>query len=325
MTSVHKQLCKLLSIPVSESTQNWYAARNKLLGLGYIKSFDFEHGALLAKKSSHPDAIWITNLFKAKIPTTKAEFRELLSTDLEDSRALVYTYCLREDGDNNRINLEKAIDLKNAFALTFVGTTYKKDEKLALQDEPGGWYKLYIRKKYSSKRKLVYLRRAAFMNNISAQSELLDYYGHNHERGLYWAGRLALQGDAKFETMLVERAFTLVWAYEHPNNWACTGVDNLKKRLFDIGRILDETILRKCDAIKYEKISVNKIKVASAHISIGMYKKWSSLTKNAVDAWSFFAIKMTMLPRDIRLMISKLIWKSRSEALYNIDSKCQLL
>lgn len=56
-----------------------------------------------------------------------------------------------------------------------------------------------------------------------------------------------------------------------------------------------------------------------------MYKKWRILTKNAVNVWCLFAMKWTYLPKDIRLMISRLVWKSRREALYNIDKYGQLV
>ena len=334
-----KFLQELLKIPVSESTKNWYLARTWLLGFGI--DYDIPKGIKLAKKSSHPDAIWFTNLFcqhmnKFLNPLENIDdVITILSTEMNDSRALMFTHFYTADDpvhDRSTEHFKKALKMENGLALALTclrkNSNYKNAEKSALQDEPCGWYMLSSFLDKTPNASFMCLKRAAEMEYHDAQCDMKDYYNKQTADSLYWVGRLAVQGLSSMKNMLLDMAFKVVWTYEH-SEYVSIDLYDSRKRTFSIGYILNSTILSatNLDIIDNDLKSITKdeIKLVSAQISVAMYKKWRMLTKDAVIAWCLFATKFTRLPKDVRLIISHIVWKSRREALYNIDSNGQII
>lgn len=222
--TTHVLLQNLLRVPVSDSTRNWYFARNCILGFG--ANFDIKKGINLAKKSSHPDAIWITNLLHGhdEIFDPPENFQDnkvlikILSTELNDSRALIYSYFYTIDFTKKKEYFENALKMENGLALalessTLVGSANIQDaKKSALQDEPGGWYLLSTFFAKPNDR-LIFLQRAADMNYFEAQLSLTMHYNVHTANCLYWSARLAFQGNHIMKNNLLSRVFDIMQKY----------------------------------------------------------------------------------------------------------------
>lgn len=343
MFSSYNDLCVLLKTPINESTRIWYTARNWLLGLGPVMcplgtKFNFEQGAALLEKSSHPDAVWITELLykngkdgqKAELGIAcRAVFAKWLEPELHDPRALIYSYLLSpyaSTGQDPERVFARAFNMGNSLAMTLSNRPdSEKITKAALQDEPFGW--LWLAKLMSSDvdNNLEFVnacwRRAAEMNVIEAQLKLSQPYLGIPDY-TYWLGRLSAQGHSISRNQLSTISANSIWQYEHP-----TFKSNYAMDVYLLGQILKFTILNEY-AFSYSpnpesKAEVNNID--AMHTCVRMYNVWCNLTRCAVDAWCMAAIRSTRLPKDIRKMIGCRIWKTRSEALYRINTNGKLI
>lgn len=144
------EILRLLDVPVDESTQIWYMARNWLFGLIPGVEVSLRPAAKLAAKSSHPDAVWITNILtkdgRRECPVNKNQFKVWLAPELEDSRAILYTYwlCNSVQRISNFSLFAKAKAMGNAYAIAKGSDleNYVSARIAAIQDEPEGWYSL---------------------------------------------------------------------------------------------------------------------------------------------------------------------------------------
>jgi len=340
MSLPYNDLFVLLRRPVDESTRMWYTARNWLLGLGPVMcplgtKFNFEQGAALLEKSSHPDAVWITQLLykngkdgqKAELGIAcRAVFAKWLEPELHDPRALIYSYLLSPYAttgqDPDRV-FARAFNMGNGLAVTYSNApNIDKITKAALQDEPFGW--LWLAKLMSKDKNLEFVdacwRRAAEMNVLEAQLKLSK--SHVEILSSYWIGRLAAQGHAESRTTLLSVSAILVWQYEHP-----TFQDNYAMAVYLLGQTLKSTILNGY-AFNYPTHSESKAEennIVAMYTCVLMHNAWCHLTRQAIDTWCMAVIRLTRLPRDIRKMIGCLIWKTRNEALYRINTNGELI
>jgi len=329
----------VLRRPVNESTQIWYTARNLLLGLGSAPmKYDLRQGAALAEKSSHPDAIWITQILRKNgidgckevlLSYDNSKLLRMLEPELMDSRALIYSHFLSPEANTRRDPngfLKRAVEMKNGLALAcgFNSTIHMLIDS-ALQDEPFGWRILSKLNPVATKLLddgFVFkcLNRASAMNDTEAQLGMIIHFGTNNPEGWYWAGRLAAQGQINSKRKFFALELDAIREYENPS---LKGVRTPGENLFLIGKILKSTIFSEY-AFKYKddfswEISDDKT-IKTQTISIKMYDCWCTLTRSAVDNWCLIAIRLTRLPKDVRLLISRFIWDSRGKALYNIST-----
>lgn len=348
MASTYDRLCDMLKKPVSESTQLWYMARNWLFKLGPQNDrFDFQRGINLAEKSSHPDAVWLVKLFykngknchKGRLSSHEnLTFVQWLSRESSDPRALIYSWLLTRalDRIDSKGYFKRAFEMRNRLALAM---TAEPDLRIAyesaLQDEPFGWCLLA---KLTAKKNVEFsfacLERAANMNNTEAQLKLTTQLDLIDPRAWYWAGRAAIQGDVDSRTWMFNLVCRFVWWYDNPNTiyrssrsgeiFNPTGTLDSGKALFALGKIMKCVVLNEhgypSRASPVEDTE-NIIEMdAAAYESIRMYYSWCNLTKEAINTWCMVAIRLTRIPRDVRKIVSRFIWESRSKALYHINT-----
>jgi len=343
-----KRVCGLLREDVSESMQIWYMARNWLFGLSPTsRKFSFIHGADLAEKSSHPDAVWLTRLFYKYgedgqradfVLADKSTFLQLLESELTDSRALIYSYLLSNDAFTSRDTngfFKRAVEMKNSLALALLAKPgIERLTESVLQDEPVGWYKLYSQMPAEWTRSSHHLNlgrkcleRAATMNHFEAQMNMRLFFPDSDFKHWYWCGRIGAQGHSESENSLFDLAVKTARTYDDPNHRILSGIDRttVEEAVFMIGKILSSTILNRYPFGHFRnspwhiRAYTITAKINAGHAVVRMYDSWCQNTRAAVDTWCLIAIRLTSLPRDVRKIVSQLIWKSRSKGLYDIN------
>lgn len=101
-------------VPVADLLE-WLKIRDTLLGENEVTQ-DFVKALRLAHSCKHPDAVWLTSIFKGKDGSTKHSAKAIFLAHEKDSRALCFAWFLQDDRCLDMTLLRRSIELGNAFA-----------------------------------------------------------------------------------------------------------------------------------------------------------------------------------------------------------------
>jgi hypothetical protein len=206
----------------------------------------------------------------------------------------------------------------------------------AIQDEPGAWYQIgYIflngMDSIDCPDHRIWARRcyerAAQLNYLKAQLALGESKSLPYDSRLYWMGRAVKQGYP----LSIEPLYEDIYKEKEYYN-RVPGCETGRK-IFGTIRLIKEILNRNLfkPNLKVRLIGPQLNLTYEAHREYEvekcytLYNSWCKLTKQAVDAWSIVAIRCKFTNRDIRIIISRLIWETRVEALYALDGNGELL
>jgi hypothetical protein len=313
--------CDIPDGPVDPELLKWYRARDVLLGRN-CKWQDLEAGGRLASECSHVDAIWITGVFLKNrgVPKTWEEAQLWLRAEGDDPRAMEFAALIGGNRYVDEVLLLRAAEAGHALAqAVLAGRLEDLEEKFvwaqraAHQGEPEGWYWLgyCFRNSWGVPKDL---RRAvecdrygAELGNAWLQYCVAQSYQDDRPEHFLWLGRATASGHAGYFFESCTRQMK-AYVFNPTATLGCT--------IFQIGASLRGQNMVS-GRLLFEK------DVASANLAIKMHDLWCKLTRFALHSWGCVALRKGV-SKDMRLMISEMIWESRREGLYLLDKNGEI-
>lgn len=288
----------------------WYAARNTLLGFNGAEQ-NLSLALEMARKSTWPEAQVFASIFENRnMPERTEDLRALLCGLSDNILAITLGALLWNTDFDETPYLERAADAGNALAQVFFNECdgeadqkyYHECLKAAAQDEPEALDALgdcYFRG-LGVERNLLKARecfqRAVLLLCHNAYYSLGKTYSRAEPERYVWFSKYAIYVNTyPFEKSIL-KAKKLYERYKsNPQIAYC------------IGRILYTGWNKFPYSIQF-----------SWEESIEIHKYWKKCTQDAVNAWLIIARRKEVV-RDIRQMIARMIWASRTEGLYGND------
>lgn len=291
--------------------KEWYEIRDLLFGQNYRKQ-DIAKALCLTKECKHPDAVLISDATKQQqVYSREALIKAFLEywNNHNDVRAICFAWCLLEAPDQftNMEWLNRASDAGFAFAQTqkfwkMYYTPTDTDlkalaESAVSQNERDGYWclmKLYEHSLNQNAR-LEAAKKGAELG-ITACMSCLGRASENLLDAISWVGKAAVLGDVYLFKQLFERLE--IWTYVTNSRLSVYLAGYYAKKIFKLPRLEAVLFLRASHAIKF-------------------YTAQLFACRSAVDTWSLCAMRLKLY-KDIRVLIAKIVWDSRSEALFDI-------
>lgn len=303
--------------------RQWYSIRDMLLGQNSV-SFDFEQALKLAASFEHPSCQWLAKLFAGKVLCDGKDVQDVFLGEENDARALGFAaviegaWARNESWTPDEGLLWKSADLGFAFSqaqmvpiLDYEQKSFDFAYKAALQGERDGFFELGFCFRYACGVGENYFEsnqnylRAAELGHITAAIELGKYLDKNDPQKWIWWGRAARAGGRNTSYFLYGFP-KVVEAFKSGS--ACPSA------LFAIGQALHGNV----NAEQKKIFSAHRnfdLRIGPAIFAIDFYKAQLRLARSAVDMWTRVGIRHKVV-KDIRIVISKLIWEARNEAQY---------
>jgi len=330
------------------STRKWHHARNVLLGICQKKQ-NIAKGAELAAACTHKDAIWVTDLFNTYgIPVSAKKAGELFAfyTDTtEDPRALYFAgmYLQSIRRPTWTLYIERAAILDYAPALTQQVRMkhHSPMDKLVMvlraaqQLEPTAWMILHNLLKQGRsvsgdpKKAIECLQYAAESGDTYAQYTLglspfhqLSPSNDAVRLGLFWLGIAAKEQETNnhAQRKFCYQSWKIMSRYlDNPN--VASG-----ELVFQIGDS-SKGHLKSGQAFGFDIHSnpkpgrFYKSPFLQLELAVRMRDTFCDLTRLAIYAWCIVASRFGIF-RDVRHIISVLIWDTRKKGLYILNKDC---
>ncbi len=294
----------------------WYEIRDMLLGQNCVQQ-DIKKALELAAACSHPDAVWLKNVFAGREDVTTGEEASAAFLDNEDSRALVLS---RVCSGSDLHLLRRSAELGNAFAQAWLSSwcagrvKFELAEKSATQGERDGYFWLgrCYERSLGCEGDLVKAKECYFMaatlghvDSVVCHGCLLD---KKDVQRYVWLGR----GAAKRSSSIFLSEMAEIMRLFESN----VGVD--LKIVFAIGRALNGCVNVEKREIFGQRKAVDLVN--DSLIAVLFYSDQVKKCRLAVDAWTMVGRRLKVV-KDVRNIISKLIWEARDEANYHVDEK----
>ncbi len=287
----------------------WYEARSFLFGTNYKKQ-NLQKALRLAQKCLWPEAQWLLAICEKNggMPEKRTEAKAMFLKEEGNSMALGIAGIIA--GRDNNLILRAAI-AGDAYSQSLVcdyptdGEQYNFVEKSAMQDDPRGLclYGLCLyglcritqqEKQQEKQEKRSCLKRAIDLGDIGA----CYYYCTNDAEPEYffWMGKFVANGGnvRHFCTpMMIQMKI-----YHAP-----------APVIFQIGKALVGQIDENRKTL-FQQSTETKF-IDEACIALKMFISSCHLTRRAVDTWTVIAFRFAIC-KDVRLIISHLIWESRT-------------
>ncbi len=300
----------------------WYDIRDTL-GVENGKQNNPMLALELALTCEHPDSRFLTETFAGTTVSTKEQARTVLLQCRNDARALCFAAVLSVPLDVAL--LHRSAQLGYAFAQAFMAWRAEGEEgwalalKAAEQGERDAFHCLGFRysqgigcEKDFVKAKENYLR-AAMLNHIGA----MIAYGTMSDAKTdperwHWWGLAAIRGNGYcfLHNFVAEvELFT-----EQKSCVSIAEKSSLRRVVFLIGRTLKGQV----DLRKKQIFGVSQdfnLQLPAATSALDFYHSQCLASRSAVDMWTRAGMRLGVA-RDIRIVISKLIWDQRELALY---------
>jgi hypothetical protein len=292
----------------------WYKIRDTFFGHNLV-SQNIPSAVEQTSSCEHPDARWLAEACAGKGVTTDEDAKRVFSTLCQnDARALCFAWLLGDRQDLNQLSCSAALGFAFGLAL-FAGQT-QGDEKFkfaqlaATQGERDGFYMLGCCfwlgegcEKDLDKAKENFLL-ASELGHVSAMVYLGGLLDESDPQRWRWWGRAAALGDWKFLSNFSKQ----VELFNSGSGSAAV--------MFAIGQALqghvDEQGTIFNDGYNFDSL------VGPAKQAIAFYEAQIKATIDAMRAWTHVGIKLKVV-KDVRKLISKLIWDSREEAFYDVS------
>ncbi len=290
----------------------WLKTRDTLLGRNFVLQ-DVPAALALAQQCKHPDAVWLARVCK-DVSTWEGCYQVFCSLEnVEDGRAKCFSWYGIDRRSSSLERLVGASEVGSAFAssLLCIFATNMNDRfalatNAAGQLERDGFFELgrCLSEGLGCEKDLIaakgnFLIAAELGHAFAAVAygQMLDESDPDH---WVWLGRAALNG----------------LPFEFLNSFAkfCSGNTRL---VFAIGRALNGSVdveKREIFGHDYKFDSLGK----PAMRAIGFYKGQLKACRLAVNTWAIVATRFGIV-KDVRRLISKLIWEARADAIYSAD------
>lgn len=290
--------------------KEWYEIRDLLFGENWRRR-DIAKGVALAKHCSHPDAVLICNVLQNQVWTRdvlKKVFLEYAERS-NDLRALCFAWCfLESEGDQHR-NLDwlkRASDAGFAFAQTqhfellYESTRSSPElkplaEKAVSKNERDGYLCLA---RLRGDKFLKAAKKGAKLGSVGC----MVIFGRDakfSKDNISFLGQAAMFGADVYFYQLFDRNYSYNWNIITKDSQLIYLAGYYAEKIF--------MLLQRLETIMFSRVS---------H-AVNFYTGQTAACRAAVDTWSLCALRLK-LHKDIRVLIAKIVWDSRSEALFDI-------
>lgn len=291
--------------------KEWYEIRDLLFGQNYRKQ-DIAKAIVLAKQCAHPDAVLICNVLQKTnhlVMIRDALIKELLEYEGQhnDGRALCFAWCLLENNNARHANMNwiiRASAAGFAFAQTqqFKISYYTAPnavlrplaEKAISKNERDGYWclmRLYDGKHDS----LEAAKKGAKLGSVDCMT-FVGRKSKNLKEAITFLGQAAVFGEIYYFKHLFEEL--PIWSEMTNDTQLIYLAGYYAKNTFLLPRLENILFFRASHAINY-------------------YTGQNTACRAAVDTWSLCALRLKLY-KDIRILIAKIVWDSRLEALFDI-------
>lgn len=295
----------------------WYEIRDLFCGTNLVKQ-DVIRALELAACCEHPEAVWLRRAFEHVRSVADAQERveALAAAGKPDDggRALTFQWLLLGDMDRDPLFQGAALGYPLALAklaLCNGGRGFKLALRAAEAGEREGfdalaWYFLTGSDgcEKNLQRAVDLYSRAAALGLKTAMAQVAGLLEEADPQRFYWLGLAAAHGWRSRDFVL-SFAKHVVAVQRRPSTVFAIGkalkghIDVKKRKIFDIFENFDELVAPANDAISFYDLQIKAARLA-------------------VDAWTKVGMRK-MVVKDIRIKISKLIWASKGEALFEVN------
>jgi hypothetical protein len=291
----------------------WYNIRDTLLGRNYVEQ-DLKKALELASVCEHPNAVWLTKLFRGRVVAPREKARGVFrGCENVDSRALCFAGLL----GGAFAEIRRAAGLGDAFAQAWMAwqsggkESFRWAEKSAAQDERDGFYYLgdcYRDGKGCQKdleRAKENLLVSVVLGHVHAMLRVGELFDKDDPQRYVWFGRAAASnGDSLFFlNEMSDQIRNFVSRSGHA------------KVVFVIGRTLKGQIDHEKRTIFGKDYKFDSW-IGPANQALHFYEFQLQSYRKAVDKWTIVGLRSRVM-KDIRKMIGKMIWDAREEAAYS--------
>ena len=310
----------------------WYEARDTYFGINERKE-NKAVGAFLIRKCRDqiPDAAWFCdNVLEngGQISNVLVNLGILASTG--DARALyflgMFQFGERRFGNDLITQAAKAGYGPAQGWLSHRQPAHKGAEGLmwaglaAAQDEPEGHFALYVHNEIipDEDSRDWHARRAAELGFVDA---MLEYGGNIREicpEKMYWMCMAARAGTwSRGLCDLIRMCVTCSVPGEYFET--CVNLRCARKSTYQIGEVFCHCVYGNNGLFCGKEIGIESGQYIRE--SVILFCKWNNAARDAVIAWILVArrIGIRLVAPDVRKIISRLVWESRSDALHHMS------
>ncbi len=302
------------SIPHSVQIQ-WYEIRDLLLRHQFAAAFE------KASVCEHPDALWLRKVFAGKdsalLHDSKFVREVLLDRGEDDERALLFARLLRPHppfgsgpahAEDWEAPVRRSAQLGYAFAQAWLAEQMDGEERFKLAQLAAA----------QGERSGLFVLGCCFLTGDGCKKD-----ADEAKHFLLAAAELGHSGSCRILTngLLDSSSDRRFWRY-----WevaVASGVINMNN--FDLAakhvKSFDNT------AVVFAIGRTMKSRLVQDHVSfrtrrlvdraICFYEGQLEACRRAIDSWTIIGIRF-QVPKDVRLLIGRLVWKEREEANYQI-------
>jgi hypothetical protein len=305
-------------VPLSALLE-WYKIRDTFFGDNYV-SHNIPLSIELASTCQHPDARWLAEACAGKNVRTFEDAKQVFSAvGQNDARALCFAWlCSDREEQGNLSLLLRSAELGFAFGQLWLARRTPGNERFRLaqlaaaQGEREGFYLLgccfrdgdWCEKDLNKAKENFLL--AIEHGDIWAMGLLGKLFGKSDLQRWRWWGRAATLGNS---WRFLDHFAKQVALFNSGSGRAAI--------MFVIGRALNGHVNEEARTIFNTSIKFDSC-FGPAKQAIAFYRLQIKATKDAINTWTLVGIHFNVV-KDVRKLISKLIWDSREEALFNAD------
>jgi TPR repeat protein len=300
----------------------WYKIRDTFFGQNYV-SQNIRLALELASTCKHPDAEWLVAVCSGKEVKTGSDAKRVFSAlGQNDARALFFSSASDdniisdEDAEADLLRLERAAELGFAQAQACLGLDENRDKMdrfrwlslSAAQDERDGWYGLGTW--FFDEKNLVEARRCFEKSHRLGAVDAMCLLGelcsrYDPQRWIWWAQAARMGSKDWFLSQFCEEVQLLS---PFSGNHAV---------VFAIGEALTGNVDFAKRTIFGERFDFEN-RFVSANVAMDFFNRQSRAARAAVFMWTRVGMRFKVV-KDVRVLIGKLVWEARSEALYDYD------
>jgi len=303
-------------------TLKWWNIRDILLNPecltdGIINAYN------LALNCTHEDAKWLVDIIDRHIPFPEYiyQLKYICQNDgRDDPRALFFgaTLCMLDiskliESAIRGYTIAKvkiaalALNVDNNTRFELAKITAMKNERDAFV-ELGQYYKIGCGVPKNEEVAKLLFKRAVDMGHRTAPCNLAKMYDTTNFEYFYWM-KVYFDHGGNPSIGFMYDALKIIKDFKHD----IPGIN--KSTIYKIGEIFKNHIDRNENKLFEYDFTLAEGQVEIVHRSVQMYDKCCSNTREAVNTFTCI-MKRANIVKDIRLIISKLIWNSRKEGLY---------
>ena len=305
-------------VPISDLLE-WLKIRDLFFAdnnrVQVVDGWSMEHALKLASTCKHPEAKWLSDMFKLKNKVANVqEAREVFLSHQNDPKAEFYSWFIFQ---KQQMRFQRDMVSKVAVSVPLAAATFANYVRSAEDTfhfaaiacagkERSGYYVMgmcYLRGTgcgVDLARARTLLRIAAELGSTNAANAYGLSFAHSDPWSWFWRGRAACAGcDMDFDSGLLDQL-----------------KDGNPDVVFSIGRAFKGHIdrsRRRCfgefDFIDFEDENFDLI-VGPATEAVQFYELEVKATRDRIREWTRVGIRCNIV-KDVRIMIGKMIWGAK--------------